>query len=902
VYHSPSKTRYDDAYRFNRSRTLNGRLGKDHHYDNSYPTSQRKAMNFPDYTGYRRSGSREKYNDYRSRSASPHESPMRQKDFKYDDRHARGFPARHEVVLIPRRRPASRETFDDYRHRLQRTPSRDRCSTRTFDRNNFNRYPAHFSPDRRYGYGDYNRYYQPSQRDRSASGDRVSQNFGVSGRRQSPGYLYRHHSASPNRMQYRNLDMRDTPRYRRSSIQHRYPTIPRTGSWPNLNDFDPYMRNFAQEHQTREWIPDDYPSWNQETHRRSESLPPRYQLRFDDNSIEDRRREPKFRARKSYEGAHFGTQFESDRMPPPIPPFSGFSSTRSMNQIGEKKLSHSREAAVRGSYDFMRRRYYDKSSESLENSLHCGVEGDSSGDLNIFEGVLKVDAIDFQAMENSKAHRTFEYELAKDVHQPTPVFRRGQTFIMNINFKQRKFDADNDLLFLNFYIGPNPTVPKHTRVVLPVTPGVEFQRVPHQWDARVTGQEGNNMTIEVHVPVTSPVGIWHSVLETTTKKTPSYRLQYRCVEDMYIIFNPFDRDDPVFMDNDEQRYEYVISDCGKIFTGAYHHVTGRPWIFGQFDQCVLPATCILLEMSGLSHAERANPLKVTRALTSMIRASRSSDRPQSWMDYNNCGLIEAQVDDSTDNGSSPHLWTGSVQIIEEFLRNGTAPVRYGQCWVMAALMTSMCRALGLPARPTTAFVYAQDSHDSLTVDRYVNRYGELMEHGPNRDQRNAIWSFHTWCDVWMSRPDLPREYSGWQVADPFQASRTCTEGTSSSVGPCPIEALRRGDIGLKNDVDSFYASLNSYVRYFYEDDASGWGFSPFEQFRYPVSRCILTKAVGCFDNAGDDDWDDVTNFYIDTASSDAERFAIFNSSRGVSRETPSFEYKVLLSPLDIKKE
>ena len=59
----------------------------------------------------------------------------------------------------------------------------------------------------------------------------------------------------------------------------------------------------------------------------------------------------------------------------------------------------------------------------------------------------------------------------------------------------------------------------------------------------------------------------------------------------------------------------------------------------------------------------------------------------------------------------------------------------------------------------------------------------------------------------------------------------CPTGTSGPVGPCPIEALRRGDVGLKSDVDSFYASLNSYVRYFYEDEASGWGFSPFEQFR-----------------------------------------------------------------------
>ena len=51
-------------------------------------------------------------------------------------------------------------------------------------------------------------------------------------------------------------------------------------------------------------------------------------------------------------------------------------------------------------------------------------------------------------------------------------------------------------------------------------------------------------------------------------------------------------------------------------------------------------------------------------------------------------------------------------------------------------------------------------------------------------------------------------------------------------GPCPVNALRHGDVGHKDDVDAFYGSLNAYVRYFYEDDESGWGFSPFRQFRY----------------------------------------------------------------------
>ena len=30
---------------------------------------------------------------------------------------------------------------------------------------------------------------------------------------------------------------------------------------------------------------------------------------------------------------------------------------------------------------------------------------------------------------------------------------------------------------------------------------------------------------------------------------------------------------------------------------------------------------------------------------------------------------------------------------------------------------------------------------------------------------DSIWNFHVWNDVWMSRPDLPVGYGGWQAVD-----------------------------------------------------------------------------------------------------------------------------------------
>ena len=72
------------------------------------------------------------------------------------------------------------------------------------------------------------------------------------------------------------------------------------------------------------------------------------------------------------------------------------------------------------------------------------------------------------------------------------------------------------------------------------------------------------------------------------------------------------------MENEAERDEYVSNDNGKIFVGAHNRYKGRHWVYGQHDHIVLPAVQLILEMSGLSHAERGSPVKVVRAITGAV--------------------------------------------------------------------------------------------------------------------------------------------------------------------------------------------------------------------------------------------------------------------------------------------
>lgn len=73
------------------------------------------------------------------------------------------------------------------------------------------------------------------------------------------------------------------------------------------------------------------------------------------------------------------------------------------------------------------------------------------------------------------------------------------------------------------------------------------------------------------------------------------------------------------MEDDQLLDEYILNDVGKIWVGPWGSTRGREWIFGQFDACVLPACQLLLERSGIKAISRGDPVKMTRAISRIVR-------------------------------------------------------------------------------------------------------------------------------------------------------------------------------------------------------------------------------------------------------------------------------------------
>lgn len=79
---------------------------------------------------------------------------------------------------------------------------------------------------------------------------------------------------------------------------------------------------------------------------------------------------------------------------------------------------------------------------------------------------------------------------------------------------------------------------------------------------------------------------------------------------------------------------------------------------------------------------------------------------------------------------------------------------------------------------------------------------------------DSIWNFHVWNEVWMQRPDLGRDYGGWQAVDatPQELSEEMYRA-----GPTSVFAIKQGEVLRPYDGGFLYAEVNAdKVNFFVE--------------------------------------------------------------------------------------
>ncbi|EGV97219.1 Erythrocyte membrane protein band 4.2 [Cricetulus griseus] len=431
---------------------------------------------------------------------------------------------------------------------------------------------------------------------------------------------------------------------------------------------------------------------------------------------------------------------------------------------------------------------------------------------------LGIKRCDLKAAENNEEHHT------NAISSRHLVLRRGQSFTIILNFRApvHKFLTALKKVALIAQTGEQPSKANKTQVIFPISSRGDKKG----WSAAVEERDAQNWTISVTTPVDAVIGHYSLLLQVSGRK------QYPLGQ-VTLLFNPWNRDDAVFLQNEAQRTEYLLNQNGLIYLGTSDCIQEEPWDFGQFERDVMDLSLNLLSVD--KQVEKwSQPAHVACVVGTLVSMTLGDQRGRRWDK-------STWMEGSHLHGSGSSQSTNSSPFPESCPVLGISALSDILCLFHAVL-----RCLGIPARVVTTFPSAQGTNGSLLVDEYYNEEG--LQNGEGR--RGRIWIFQTSVECWMKRPDLSPGYDGWQILHPRDLNGVGVLGPCSLV---PVRAVKEGELQLDPAVSDLFASVNatSMVWKCCEDGT----LELTDSKKKYVGNSISTKVVGC------DRCEDITQNY-----------------------------------------
>ncbi|KAG5891827.1 hypothetical protein JTB14_035849 [Gonioctena quinquepunctata] len=477
-------------------------------------------------------------------------------------------------------------------------------------------------------------------------------------------------------------------------------------------------------------------------------------------------------------------------------------------------------------------------------------EADITDGVSVDEpDILIIREIDPCIVINGTFHHTARYDLMNRQFQPQLVVRRGQSFQLDIKLS-RPYNEEKDGISFIFTVEveEKPTHGNGTLVAVPLLNRAD-EYLP--WNATLEKANDTVITVQVTTPPDAIVAKWRLDIDTRIIDGGAY--SYCWETGIYLIFNPWCKQDQVFMKSDEWREEAVLNDVGLIWRGTYNRLRPVIWKYDQFEKDILDCSMYLVNIIGkVKSNNRSDPVKTTRALAAAVNSADDN------------GAIMGNWSTDHSGGTAPTKWLGSKEILQKYYKKKKT-VKYGQCWVFSGVLTTICRALGIPARAVTNYSSAHDTQNSLTVDYFMDEKGAIMEE-LNSD---SIWNFHVWNEVWMDRPDLGSHYGGWQAIDATPQELSDEE---YKCGPASVAAVKQGEVLRPYDNSFLFAEVNA--------DKIFWRYSgptqPLKLLRKDtqgIGKLICTKAPGAFER------EDITYTYKHREKTSEERTTMLRALR-----------------------
>ena len=418
-------------------------------------------------------------------------------------------------------------------------------------------------------------------------------------------------------------------------------------------------------------------------------------------------------------------------------------------------------------------------------------------------GDSEIEELDTKEDDNESDHNTEKYE-------DNYVLRRADTFTVEVKLSKEygpgchevyfearhEFDGSETVIEIPEFDGPVP----------------EGEWGAERVDVTTNGDTTRTVEMKVSIPVGAAIGEYDFKVLVRNRGEMDATDEEDFADELVILFNPWSADDRVHLASAAERNEYVMSENGTMWRGDKDSNSPKAWRYSQFDEETMQAVMTVLD--GQTAAVRADPELVSRHFSKLVNSNDDG------------GVIVGNWSGSYGGGTSPSAWSGSDQILRQYVSSGSS-VSFGQCWVFGGVLNSLLRAVGIPARPLSNF---QSAHDTdVPVNKSIDFYFDAAGNFDRARTRDSIWNYHVWCDAWISE---------WHAVDATPQERS---GGFFQLGPAPHSAIKADSGGLY-DVDFVVAEVDADVKYWQEDASGSDTLVRTDSTR--VGHNITTKAVG----------------------------------------------------------
>ncbi|MCC6284754.1 MAG: hypothetical protein IT439_05555 [Phycisphaerales bacterium] len=416
----------------------------------------------------------------------------------------------------------------------------------------------------------------------------------------------------------------------------------------------------------------------------------------------------------------------------------------------------------------------------------------NEGDLRNYSIVLgiepKIKSIDLRPKANLKAHHTDLYQV-EDVSRF--ILRRGQPFDVTVQFEVGGINTTCDEFL---FVAEHDFDAEPVMIQIPIT-----TELPEEgWGAKLLGEpvvdaEGRRTyQVRLTTPHDAPVGEWSfgAAVKRDGTEVPAVIKNFPAA--VVLLFNPWNEADDVYMANEAEREETVMSESGFVFQAdGPNSIDPIAYSFEQFKPSALKAALILLREAPAS--TRGSASSVTRFMTPLVNTQGPSRPPGAPT-----GVIEGRwpTDNDFAGGVDPRQVVDSNRVLDGYVRTGMA-FKYGQCWNFAGVHTTLLRAIGVPARPVFAMEVGRKlaTPPAVPSNELWYTYSQAPGGGwaPVRGPYDHLWDYHIWTEAWMLRPDRSDSGAtgGWQALDATPLQPSIHDGFFG-LGPAPVSAIRTG--------------------------------------------------------------------------------------------------------------